>query len=465
MKKWKSLGDIYSESIQSGFENALPRDKKLEDLYDVVKFNEAKVSIEYEDGNVQTARMDDTEARKLLRLQQTDISTDLRVWAASAGWDTEAAQFALQSRLNFIYNKSIQMDNTGVRNAFYREVKSLIDLKNGNKLYTLENALREGKTNFKKHIDKLGANQNFRFVTDSGAVDKIAYITFEEGAVGVGPGEAVLTLFSEGRNPDAGDIALPNGHLVELKAGAGRPGKGKTLALIRKFNEFTKSSQLTDPINEDDANVVLNTISNFNFSVLPAIQQRVTDRVLKAINSNMDLEAKIKAVFKDTKGRKYFENIKTEDGKSVNDHLASFQDQIKQRNEKEGALSSRFFDSAEGDTLIQGLMMFASQPEVVKPIIERALNNSGSNRGQVAKAIAAAMQINEYHNEEKEGHKFTWFTLFNKDNFNMLSLGPFTNNYEENANRTVQDMLTNIDSIAISPNTGGGRGGYNLTLK
>jgi hypothetical protein len=109
--------------------------------------------------------------------------------------------------------------------------------------------------------------------------------------------------------------------------------------------------------------------------------------------------------------------------------------------------------------------MFASQPNVVKPIIERALNASGSNRGQVAKAIAAAMQINEYHNEEKEGQKFTWFTLFNKDNFNMLTYGPFTNSYEENANRTVQDMLTNIDNIAISPNTGGGRSGYNLTLK
>ena len=465
MKKWRPLSDIYSEFIQSGSESTTPRDQRLEDLYDVVKLNEAKVSIVYDDGKVQTAQMDDAEARKLMRLQQADASTDLKKWAASAGWDTEAAQFALQSRLNSIYNESIQMYNTGVRNAFYREVKSLIDLKNGNKLYTLENALREGKTNFKKHIDKLGSSQNFRFVTDSGAVDKIAYITFEEGAVGVGPGEAVLTLFSEGRNPDEGDIALPNGQLVELKAGAGRPGKGKTLALIRKFNEFTKLSQLTDPINADDANVVLSTISNFNFSVLPAIQQRVTDRVVKNINSNMDLEAKIKAVYKDTKGKKYFESIKTEDGKSVNDYLANFQDQIKQRNEKEGALSSRFFDSAEGDTLIQGLMMFASQPNVVKPIIERALNASDSNRGQVAKAIAAAMQINEYHNEEKEGQKFTWFTLFNKDNFNMLTYGPFTNSYEENANRTVQDMLTNIDSIAISPNTGGGRGGYNLTLK
>ena len=43
---------------------------RLEDLYKVVKINEAKVNIEFADGNVQTVEMDDTEARKLMRLQQ-----------------------------------------------------------------------------------------------------------------------------------------------------------------------------------------------------------------------------------------------------------------------------------------------------------------------------------------------------------------------------------------------------------
>ncbi len=438
---------------------------RLEDLYNVVKVNEAKVSIEFADGNVQTVEMDDTEARKLMRLQQSEESPDLKEWAASAGWDTEAAQFALEARLNSIYNESIQMDNKGVRNSFYDEVKSITSLKNSNKLDTLANALKEGNTNFKNHIDKLGASRGFKFITNSEAVGKIAYITFEEGAVGVGPGEAVLTLFSEGKNPSEGDIALPNGQLVELKAGAGRPGKGKTLALIRKFNEFTKSGQQTDSVDADAANAVLNAIVNFDFTNLPAPQQRVSGRVIANINNNTDIESKIKAVYKDTKGKAYFDNIKANDGKSINEYLAEFQDQIKQRNEKEGALSNRFFDSADKDTLLKGLLMFASQPEVVKPIIEKALNSVSSNQGQVARAIAAAMQINEYHNEEKEDQKFTWFTLFNKENFNMLTFGPFSNDYAENANRTVEDMLTNLNEIGISPNTGGGRGGYNLTLQ
>lgn len=438
---------------------------RLEDLYKVVKINEAKVNIEFADGNVQTVEMDDTEARKLMRLQQSEESPDLKKWAASAGWDTEAAQFALEGRLNSIYNESIQMDNKGVRNSFYKEVKTITSLKDTNKLDTLTNALQEGNTNFKKHIDKLGASRGFKFITNSDAVNKVAYITFEEGAVGVGPGEAVLTLFSEGKNPSEGDIALPNGQLVELKAGAGRPGKGKTLSLIRKFNDFTKGTQLTDPIDADAANAVLDGIVNFDFTKLPAAQIRVAERVIANINSNKDIESKIKSVYKDTKGKAYFDSIKAKDGKSINEYLAEFQDQIKQRNEKEGALSNRFFDSADKNTLLTGLLMFASQPQIVKPIIEKALNSVSNNQGEVARAIAAAMQINEYHNEEKDDQKFTWFTLFNKDNFNMLTFGPFSSDYAENANRTVQDMLANINEIGISPNTGGGRGGYNLTLK
>ena len=233
----------------------------------------------------------------------------------------------------------------------------------------------------------------------------------------------------------------------------------------RKFYDFTKGTQLTDPIDADAANAVLDGIVNFDFTKLPAAQVRVAERVIANINSNKDIESKIKSVYKDTKGKAYFDSIKANDGKSINEYLAEFQDKIKQRNEKEGALSNRFFDSADKDTLLTGLLMFASQPQIVKPIIEKALNSVSNNQGEVARAIAAAMQINEYHNEEKDGQKFTWFTLFNKDNFNMLTFGPFSSDYAENANRTVQDMLTNINEIGISPNTGGGRGGYNLTLK
>ena len=42
---------------------------------------------------------------------------------------------------------------------------------------------------------------------------------------------------------------------------------------------------------------------------------------------------------------------------------------------------------------------------------------------------------------------------------------PFTASYKENIERTINDMINSSNDISISPNTGGGRGGYNLTLR
>lgn len=451
--------------------------RALEDLYSQVAgkpvaprkhlsvFGEATVSIEYSDGNTQSADLPDEEARKLFRLSKSEETEDFKQWAASAGWDTEAAQFALDGRLKAIYSKSIQLDNAGVRDAFHEEVISLTNLKNNNRLSVLESALKGGLTNFKRHIEKLAASQGFKFITNDEALNHIAQITFEEGAVGVGPGEAVVTLFSEGKNPDEGDIILPSGELVELKAGAGRAGKGKTLALIRKFNEFIKVNKDRTPLDEAKVNSVMQAIVDRDFSQEKANAQSVINRVLNNIQTIDDLEAKVKAVYKDI-NRPYFAAIVDRQGIGVNEHIADFYNQIKQNNEKEGGSANRFFSTADKDTLLQGLSLFASSPNEATPLIQSALeSNASGDLGSVARAIAAAMQIVEYHNEEKESQKFTYFTLFNKDNFNMLTLGPFTSSYKENVTRTINDMINHIDNIGISPNTGGGRGGYNLMLK
>ena len=190
------------------------------------------------------------------------------------------------------------------------------------------------------------------------------------------------------------------------------------------------------------------------------------DRVINNIDSIDDIEVKVKAVYKDTKNKPYFNNIKTVDNQtSINDYLKIFVDQIKERNEKEGASSNRFFSSASEAELLGGLRLFSSEADIASPIIENAISqNRNLDQGKVSRAIAAAIQIVEYHKEEGQ-QGFTYFTLFNKDNFNMLTLGPFTASYKENIERTINDMINSSNDISISPNTGGGRGGYNLTLR
>ena len=93
--------------------------KALEDLYNGIAgkpvaqrkhlnvLGEAKVTIDYGQGNVQSVEMADEEAKKLLRLSKSEETEDYKLWAVSAGWDTEAAQFALDNRLKSIYSKTI----------------------------------------------------------------------------------------------------------------------------------------------------------------------------------------------------------------------------------------------------------------------------------------------------------------------------------------------------------------------
>ena len=159
--------------------------RDLADLYDNVKgkivsqrkhlnvLGEANISIEYSDGNVQQIELPDNQAKKILRLSKGEESTDIKKWIESAGWDTEAAQFALDSRLKSIYSSSIQLDNRGVLRKFYDEVKLLTYLKNAGNIKVLETALKDGSTNFKRHIEKLAASKSLKYITDSDAITKL----------------------------------------------------------------------------------------------------------------------------------------------------------------------------------------------------------------------------------------------------------------------------------------------------
>ena len=138
-------------------------------------------------------------------------------------------------------------------------------------------------------------------------------------------------------------------------------------------------------------------------------------------------------------------------------------DLIYQNNAKASRRAKDFFRSADEDTLIEGLSHFSAQPEVAKPIIRRGLELGGSRDiEKVALAIAMTFQITEYHNELP--HKFQYYTLFNQKNGLLVTWGPFTDNYEENANRTLENIMNSFDSVQIGADSGG-RTGYNLTIK
>lgn len=122
---------------------------------------------------------------------------------------------------------------------------------------------------------------------------------------------------------------MPDGSLVEVKSGAGRAGKGKTLSLIRSFNKFAKLQAKEANIDENIIITVFNAIKDYEFNVTPA-QQRVIDRVIGNIdNDSYDIETKLKLVERDVRGRSYFEDIKDSKGISVTRYLADQKEELK----------------------------------------------------------------------------------------------------------------------------------------
>jgi len=456
-----SLEDIYKKQVRGN----IPPRKHLK-VGGVL--NEAKVTIEFDDGNIKEVEIDQEEARKLLRLGKQETSINIiNDWVESSGWDSPSAIFNLGVRINDIYSKAIQLDNSGIRNKFYDEVERLTRLQKSNRLSDLQQALNKGNANFLQVIEKLGAKYDLKLVTNRKAVEAISQITFEEGAVGVGPGEAVLTLFSEGKNPSEGDIALPDGSLVEVKSGAGRAGKGKTLGLIRNFNKYAKLEAKEANINEKIIQTVFSAIKNYKFDNVTAGQQGVIDRVIGTIdNDSYDIETKLKIVERDTRGKKYFDNIKDSKGVSVTEYLADQKNELKMRDAGEAIITNNFFKTSSREKLIEGLSKFSSEPENAARIVNAFLDQPGDLEDKGRK-IAAGFQIAEYFKEEEEkGQGFNYFLFFNKNNFNMVTIGPFKNKkYIDYATDSIQKLFQLGNNISISPNTGGGRGGYNLTIK
>ena len=124
--------------------------------------------------------------------------------------------------------------------------------------------------------------------------------------------------------------------------------------------------------------------------------------------------------------------------------------------------TKEFFRTADREKLIDGLSRLSSKPDIAKEIISDAIDsNTDKDRGQLALIIAMTFQITEYYDELKQ--KFDYYTLFNKITGKIVSWGPFSDNYTNNANRVLNNLLNNFDSVKISGDSGG-RTGYNLSI-
>jgi len=445
-------------------------------------------------GQKKVVELDDIKARKLLKLSDQEERGDIAEWIESAGWDSADAQFLLSQKLSTIYTNTIQLTNQGVRDRFYEQVNRLTELKNSGRINVLRDALDEGEVDIYTHINK-ALKKHFPLLVRVESLKQIGQIGFAEGAVGVGPGEALLTLFTEGVNPETGDIVLPNNDgsydEVELKAGEGRPGKTRVAKLVRNFEEFSAGEYKEEEIPPElvkNAERALQVIEKRGTDLLksaPIKTHGAINEVLGIIRSNKykTVEQKVAKLSPGVsgpsnnkyKGPLYQAYWFDEDhvGVQARDHISELRKLVKHNAVKNTIRTKDFFRQAGEagpletppyERLVDGLSKFSHRgdEEEIKGIIRDNIHFGKSvapNIEEVALAIAMAFQITEYYDELP--HKFTYYTLFDKYNGNLVTWGPFESDYVTNLTRTLNNIFQSLHLLDISGDSGG-RTGYNL---
>jgi len=448
---------------------------------------EALVTIEFGDknkekgleaghsGHKKVVELDDIKARKLLKLSDQEERGDIAKWIESAGWDSADAQFLLSQKLNTIYTDTIQLTNQGKRDEFYEQIAHLTELKNSGRINILREALDEGSVDIYTHIHK-ALKKHFPLLVRVESLEQIGQIGFAEGAVGVGPGEALLTLFTEGKNPAKGDIVLPNNDEVELKAGEGRPGKTRVAGLVRKFEKFSAGEYKEEEIPPDSiksAERALQEIMELGTELLEDPQYSASSGPINNIvgvirDKKLSVEEKSKKLRKKL-GARYWDSVVDGRGQKAKDVIIALGELVAHNSVKSTIRTKDFFRQAGEDgppyeRLVDGLSIFShrGEEEEIKGIIRDAINSGKRvtpNIEEVALAIAMAFQIAEYYDELP--HKFIYYTLFDKYNGNLVTWGPFGGDYVSNLTMTLNNIFESLHLLDISGDSGG-RTGYNL---
>ena len=494
-KPYKSLKDVYSESV-NGYVAPRRHLRVLGEALVTIEFGDKKVDKDDNvilkaghSGHKKVVELDDIKARKLLKLSDQEERGEIPKWIESAGWDSEDAQFLLSQKLSTIYTNTELLTNQGTRDEFYEQIARLTKLKNSGRINILREALVMGEVDIYTYINTKLRDQ-FPLLVRVESLEQIGQIGFAEGAVGVGPGEALLTLFTEGVNPETGDIVLPNNDEVELKAGEGRPGKTRVAGLVRNFEKFSAGEYKEEEIPPE-------LVKNAE-RALQVIEKRGTDllkdetkvkahgainEVLGIIRSNKykTVEQKVAKLKKgDAKTPAPYEGPLFQaywfdhdnEGVQARDHISQLRKLVKHNAVKNTIRTKDFFRQAGDDgppyeRLVDGLSKFSHRgdEEEIKGIIRDNIDfgkRVTPNIEEVALAIAMAFQITEYY-DELPG-KFTYYTLFDKYNGNLVTWGPFESDYVKNLTKTLNNIFQSLHLLDISGDSGG-RTGYNLGWK
>jgi hypothetical protein len=430
-------------------------------VYNKEIINEAVVDIKFNNPPEQkTLRMSDLYAKQLLgyagRLT-TNIEEHVIKWVKAANWGTQAQQFLVPSIIRAL-SESYDLNDIDVIKKLIKGIQNLYNNKENLTSFT-ESLIPDNNnflTFFKNTITYLPSTKIFN---NKDFIDKVIKFEFSESKVAVGPGEVFVTLFSEVVNPAKGDLYIPSiKKEIELKADGGRAGKSNVVQAANKsFKEIRKyigsslkqhKEELLDEIFDlvepfrdiiNQKNIVFNKIIkqllNKDYSIL---KQKVLSQ-----------PSELKNIAKVGENVYSLELDNPELPSVIMDKLSEI-GKLKEGGETLDFKS--FFNVVDDTQAINMLSNFSPESNNnIKSVIRRYYNKLAPDQ------IVASLQINDY----QQGEKFDYIIFFNQNNKNILTIGPFTNNYIYN----LEMVLSVANRFNPSISTGGGRGGAQIYIK
>ena len=379
MKKYQSLKDVYSS------------------IYKPQKtLNEAMINIEFDDKSISpdpvTLSLKDIYAKRILgnaRVLSVELKADIEKWIQAGGWNSPESLNQASTILSIIQEVYDTTDENVVI-KLQTAIRALIENKSKLQSYTYS-ILEKSSKFYNFFYNTIRQIPEAKIFAEQQFMDSLTYIKFDEGGVGVGPGELFTTFFSECENPETGDLILPNGIEIELKGstkpskekatpGGGRPGKQAADRAGKAMKNINK--ELKDPsstIYNSYKNTMRNKYHNFDNLIKNYINKRLEEynRLEKLNASNPEVS-----------GVYFPPNSTTRKAlKKKYEKLESFIDDL-----GKNKIDSREYKSK-----------YKIDPQGFKAIIEKDINPNNALEDKVKKDIinqlkSLRVDINEYDN-------------------------------------------------------------------
>jgi hypothetical protein len=481
-KKVRS-GAREKKSILDEVKQKSSKSKTLTESYKSVHIKEARIAVKFEDDpEVKNLTLSDEYAKRVLgyaNVMAENAEDIIKEWVSAGGWGS-VAQDAIVPVLLRLFQKHYNLDDINNTKSIIRGIKDLVNYKD--KLKSFHKALVSDNEDLYYFLSLTQQQLPSTQIFSPEIIDQIKNIVFAEGGVSVGEGEVMITLFSEAINPKKGDLEIEGVGEVELKGPAGRAGKGAVISASAKaLKEINKTLVdttprlkeqtindmfiLTEPITSikseiDRVSKLRSSKAKVNYlELLKALikkDKRSTEKLIKLT------PAVAKNVIQVGSG---FLQINTE---ALNGYESKFQQINSELLEKINYYNNikiqghavnfgSYFRIYKGTKAVDMLSKFShKQQNDIKPIIAKYYGELNPDQ------IAAAIQIAGY--QENEGFKF--IAYFNGNTNKLVSIGPFTNNYVQNLEITLQkaDKFKKVSTNLGGDAKGGGRGGFNVTV-